>query len=670
MSMAQTLTGQNSSDGMRCPRCGCPLPSQATFCGTCGERVTRSDATNRFLSTSDATKRYRFTTLVQRRPYVQLFLAKDLQRQRPIVIRDIDISSLDHAVRKQAIDALRQEYDLLRREHIAGVMPVVEMWIQRDHLYVAAGWPVVNGTSTTSEIHLYTLQDLLQSGIGLPDEAIVLAWGYRLAQALHALHLQHIAVGDLDPNTVAVNTVNYESLPTLMVSWLPASLRNLLPYSVNTNPQHFCAPEVLFNHVEPRSDVYSLGALLYLLLTGKAPDEATVRMQRPMRTPREMNSRLNPDTSDLVMHALAIESTERFRSAGMLAHALLQAYSALPNADPQLLGADITQFQQEPIADNPDEVTVSIVPLRSRLADLYLTSMRTATQEEQQQHVRISDAQTSLSAVADAATVSSSKDDFNALDVNHASEDVVPGHSRELMLLQSHELIGRDVSGQQQAEEGHYLENDDDEIDIHIGASPLQRMRTQLSGLLPILPRPRAADALSATQRKEKQAQSFLKRLQRFILGEQQHTTAAAALIETPMRVQPNQGYVIRIHLTGRDTPKPPPGTKAGAPLSGLSALVKGVGVHIEVRSALYQNYAYIVQRADVALPGNGYSAEVSIPMQPLANHETGRRERLHIFFTDELRRPLYEKPFVVEVFVSPLVQNGREGYNVLTIPL
>jgi hypothetical protein len=36
----------------------------------------------------------------------------------------------------------------------------------------------------------------------------------------------------------------------------------------------------------------------------------------------------------------------------------------------------------------------------------------------------------------------------------------------------------------------------------------------------------------------------------------------------------------------------------------------------------------------------------------------------------DENRHPLYEKPFVIEVFVSHLVQNGREGHNVLSIPL
>jgi hypothetical protein len=42
----------------------------------------------------------------------------------------------------------------------------------------------------------------------------------------------------------------------------------------------------------------------------------------------------------------------------------------------------------------------------------------------------------------------------------------------------------------------------------------------------------------------------------------------------------------------------------------------------------------------------------------------------LHIFFMDEMRRPLYEKPFIVELFISYLVQPGREGHNVLTIPI
>ncbi len=76
------------------------------------------------------------------------------------------------------------------------------------------------------------------------------------------------------------------------------------------------------------------------------------------------------------------------------------------------------------------------------------------------------------------------------------------------------------------------------------------------------------------------------------------------------------------------------------------------------------------MQQATVPIPASGYAAEVTMPMQPLSSGPNGRRDRLHIFFTDEMRRPLYEKPFVVELFISHLVQPGREGHNVLTIPL
>jgi hypothetical protein len=166
---------------------------------------------------------------------------------------------------------------------------------------------------------------------------------------------------------------------------------------------------------------------------------------------------------------------------------------------------------------------------------------------------------------------------------------------------------------------------------------------------------------------------SLLKHLKRLILGEQKHGTAAAAIIETPLRVQPNQSYTIRIQLMGRNEPGLQGDAiqheaKKGA--HGLRSLTEGDLVYIEVRSALYQSYAFIVQQAAVYIPAQGYAAEITIPMQPLSSGPSGRRDRLHIFFMDELRRPLYEKPFVVELFISHLVQPGREGHNVLTIPL
>jgi hypothetical protein len=204
-----------------------------------------------------------------------------------------------------------------------------------------------------------------------------------------------------------------------------------------------------------------------------------------------------------------------------------------------------------------------------------------------------------------------------------------------------------------------------------------QRFKEQLSGVLPTLLRrvptqakQKLAPNTTTGQTSGNAETSFLERLQHFFMGEQQHRTTAAALIETPLRVQPKQNYSIRIHVMGREEPKLPPGAKRDTPAAGLSALIHGEVIHIEVRSTLYQNLAYIVQRAGLQLPGQGYAAEVTIPMQSPTSSLRGHRERLHIFFTDEMGNPLYEKPFIVELFVSPLVQPGHEGHHVLPIPL
>ena len=636
MSITQPTTERSPSGNLRCIRCNSIVPPQAQFCGTCGERVEKSASLA--LAQDDATgkKRYDITSLVRRRPHIQLFFAIDTQHQRAVGIRDIDISSLDDASRSQALYVLQQEYDLLRRQRIHDVMPVIDLQSDEGHISTVAGWPfAIQTTEQDGEgkgpARLHTLQDLLQSGVGLPDERVALSWMYRLCRAVAQLHNHQIIIGDMDPYVIVVSENSYSGLPALMVSWLPPSVSALLPpISTVSDALHFSAPETLQGNVEPRSDIYSLGALLYLLLTGQAPDDPSQRTQQPLRPPYERNPRLSNGIDEIAMRALSMESTDRFQSASEMAEALIQFYTstraaqgqprvfatATPSTDTGPETAD-TATQS---ADDPDDVTISIVPLQARLAQWY------------------------------------------------RSQQTTSGGAGEEEIAQSTE---KEASPLKKEATGLPPERS---ISNHAESSLAQRFQERLSGLLPIFPRhPGTAQrGRSAQARPMPGKEIFLKWFEwfkQFLLTELQYSTTAAAVIETPFRVKPNQGFTIRIHLTGRDEPTLPPDAESGTPPIGLSALVKGEIVHIEVRSALFQNFAYIVQRADIHLPGKGYAAEVTIPMQPLSNGPSGRRDRLHIFFMDEFRRPLYEKPFVVELLISHLVQPGREGYNVLTIP-
>jgi serine/threonine protein kinase len=66
-------------------------------------------------------------------------------------------------------------------------------------------------------------------------------------------------------------------------------------------------------HTDVRSDIYSLGATLYHLLTNLAPMDAKSRYLQPevFRSPSELNGSISPRVESAIMHAIAMHPSER-----------------------------------------------------------------------------------------------------------------------------------------------------------------------------------------------------------------------------------------------------------------------------------------------------------------------------------------------------------------------
>src|SRR5579885_1493812 len=326
MSVTRMTPNYSQSSIQRCNRCHIPIPLNATFCGTCGERFDKQNSTQ-LLNRADIAERYRITSLVRRRPYVQLFIAIDNLRQQPVVIRDIDVSSLDEQGQAQAIETVQQEHDLLRHLCIPDIMPVIDLRSFQGHLYTIASWPFGfhQNERGRNGIPCYTLQDLLQSGIGLPNGQIAISWVYRLCQTVERLHQKEIILGDLDPHAIIVSDQNYDGLPALMISWLPPLLRNILPYiSTATNIVPASIANTLRDTIEKQTDIYSLGALLYLLLTGTSPEEPIASAQHLRWPSRNLTPAINGNVDMVIRRALATRSEDRFQNAADMADALLE----------------------------------------------------------------------------------------------------------------------------------------------------------------------------------------------------------------------------------------------------------------------------------------------------------------------------------------------------------
>jgi serine/threonine protein kinase len=77
-------------------------------------------------------------------------------------------------------------------------------------------------------------------------------------------------------------------------------------------------------HTDARSDLYSLGATLYHLLTNTPPPDVYQRLLNPgvLRLPRQLNPQLTENTERAILRALEIRPDQRFQSAAEMRQAL------------------------------------------------------------------------------------------------------------------------------------------------------------------------------------------------------------------------------------------------------------------------------------------------------------------------------------------------------------
>src|SRR5262249_31333783 len=122
---------------------------------------------------------------------------------------------------------------------------------------------------------------------------------------------------------------------------------------------------------DERSDIYSLGATLYHLLTGVMPPDALTRMAAGMMGERDLLqpvTELNPAVpgrvSDVIKRAMAQQPDKRYASASMMRQALRNACRNLPvphlPRSPTLMNDWATGFNDAP---SVSEISSVIIPL-------------------------------------------------------------------------------------------------------------------------------------------------------------------------------------------------------------------------------------------------------------------------------------------------------------------
>jgi len=172
----------------------------------------------------------------------------------------------------------------------------------------------------------HSLKDRLPE-LPLPP-AEVADLGARIADALDDLHKQRVLHLDLKPSNIMIRDGGEAVLLDFGLSRhldLPDLPAEELEGPTGTGA--YVAPEqVLGIRNDARSDLFSLGVLLYFFATGKRPfgEPRTVAQWRKRLTvapapPRKLKADLPPWLQEVILHCLEVEPRDRYQSAAHLA---------------------------------------------------------------------------------------------------------------------------------------------------------------------------------------------------------------------------------------------------------------------------------------------------------------------------------------------------------------
>ncbi len=213
-----------------------------------------------------------------------------------------------------------------------------EIGSRLDHPYILKFLPVTQPKSrpyiVTEYLRGCTLAHLLKAVRPLPEhDALKIA--SLLCDALQYLHDQGVIHRDLKPQNVMIGCDGTIRLLDFGLARDAESRRvTFHGFTPAMGTPDYMAPEqVKGKRGDERTDIYSLGAILYEMLTGAAPfkgDNALAIMNARVVgdpvAPRKLNPSLSPQAEEIVLRAMERDPARRYPSA-----AAMQAELDLPD---------------------------------------------------------------------------------------------------------------------------------------------------------------------------------------------------------------------------------------------------------------------------------------------------------------------------------------------------
>jgi len=189
----------------------------------------------------------------------------------------------------------------------------------------------IEGPSLREELHQ---RSLLDKAFILPDIARIFD---ALGSAIDYAHELGMVHHDLKPANILLNTRGQAVLTDFGIAKIVGGSTQTLTGAVFGTPTYMSPEQGQGQRGDERSDIYSLGIILFEMVTGRVPfdDESPYSIiirhtNEPLPSPRSLKPELAPEVEQVIFKATAKSPGDRFQTGRELARALYDAVGLSP----------------------------------------------------------------------------------------------------------------------------------------------------------------------------------------------------------------------------------------------------------------------------------------------------------------------------------------------------
>jgi len=264
-------------------------------------------------------ERFEITDLVARSNMASIFKAQDRRTGESVALK-VPLMALESDV--AGYERFNREEEIGARLNHPAILKVIKVDGTKSRPYLVMEF--LDGQ---------TLADVLAKRKPLPEPEAV-SYASRIAEALEYLHANGIVHRDLKPQNIMVCTDGSLRLFDFGIARVENARRLTFVGLTPTmgTPDYISPEQVKGKRGDQRSDVYSLGAILYEMTTGSTPFEGespyvvmNARVTGDPVAPRKLNPNLTPQVEEIILHALERDPRQRFTTAAAM-HAELDNY--------------------------------------------------------------------------------------------------------------------------------------------------------------------------------------------------------------------------------------------------------------------------------------------------------------------------------------------------------